>query len=435
MAPKWSLKQDWLGQWGTGAWLCPQGHHQLSAQPKYQAENAGFGVNSIFTYSTKIKTGISIGYSTWKDGPKAIRTFSSHPQLSIHLLGFWSFCHQAVPPRGMTYIYTWNLNASVPWNIKIRFFFSPNHICRNQLSQPFFACSKDTECTEPKSRKTYLGLWGRKERSAKDECISHMYILKQTIPTINPFLCPFLLQELPEPSPRVNSGGNVQVLQQPGKNNTSHAVSTLKGLERDGWSSRQQKISFSCSWSSLPCTWSIQDATGGKPFLVKLPGEQGGSRCRKRLWHWRLFICQTPALAFYLFCSVLTVSLPCSPTLFFLLCYLLVFSIFPLSNCYSSLPQEHSRANPHLPCSLHLPAPRYLPGLFSFHNQIFSSHEFLIPIKNFLISCVGLIEKTVVYWYIFYHSWGLQKSSRQEKMIQMSLQRGWSHIKNFFKKF
>lgn len=123
MAPKWPLKQDWLGQWGTRAWLCPQGHHQPSAQPKYQAENVGFGVNSIFTYSTKIRTRISVGYSTWKDGPKAIRTFFSHPKLNIHLLGFWSFCHQAVPPGGITYIFTWNLNVSMPWNIKIRFFF------------------------------------------------------------------------------------------------------------------------------------------------------------------------------------------------------------------------------------------------------------------------------------------------------------------------
>lgn len=57
-----------------------------------------------------------------------------------------------------------------------------------------------------------------------------------------------------------------------------------------------------------------------------------------------------------------------APLLVFLLCYFLVFSVFPLSNCYSLLPQEHSRANPHLPCSLHLPAPRSLPVLFSFHK-------------------------------------------------------------------
>lgn len=81
-----------------------------------------------------------------------------------------------------------------------------------------------------------------------------------------------------------------------------------------------------------------------------------------------------------------------------------VFSVFPLSNCFSSLPQEHSRANPHLPCSLPLPASGYLPGLFSFHNQIFSSHEFLIPIRNFPIPCAGVFEKTVVYWFISKHS-------------------------------
>lgn len=106
-APKWPLKQDWLGQWGIRACLCPQGHHKPSAQPKYQAKNAGFGFNSIFTYSTKIRTRIYVGYSTWKEGSKAIRTFFNHSQLSIHHQGFQSFCHQEmVSYSHMTYIYT-----------------------------------------------------------------------------------------------------------------------------------------------------------------------------------------------------------------------------------------------------------------------------------------------------------------------------------------
>lgn len=216
MAPKWSLKHDWFGQWGTGAWLCPQRHHQPSAWPKYQPENAGFGANSIFTYSTKIRTGISVGYSTRKDGSNAIRTFSSHPQLSIHLLGFQSFCHQAAPPRGMTYICTWNLNVSMPWNIKIRFFFSPAVSVGINSASPSSPAPRTLHVRSPKAGRH---IWDF-EKERKDQQKMNVYPTctswSKPFQTINPFLCPFLLQELPEPSPRVNSGRNVQALQQPG---------------------------------------------------------------------------------------------------------------------------------------------------------------------------------------------------------------------------
>lgn len=101
----------------------------------------------------------------------------------------------------------------------------------------------------------------------------------------------------------------------------------------------------------------------------------------------------------FLFFASSVLHLQClfpAPLHSFLFCFL-IFCLFPLSSCYSQSLQEHSRANPHLPCSLHLPAPGPLPVLFSFRNQIFSSHEFLIPIRNFLISCACLIKKTIVY--------------------------------------
>lgn len=102
-------------------------------------------------------------------------------------------------------------------------------------------------------------------------------------------------------------------------------------------------------------------------------------------------------------CCVYNVPFPHSCEQFFLTWAFLDFSILPLSHRYCQSPQEpHALPGlkPHLPRSLHLPemaAPVSLLMLFSFHNQVFSNHGFLVQILDFLVLCAGLIERKFLY--------------------------------------
>lgn len=116
-------------------------------------------------------------------------------------------------------MYIWTLDISVPHDLKIRIFF-PSHIHRNRVLSPSPA-AKDTEHIEPKSSNIYPGLPWRKERSTKIECVSQSVSLSWPIITMSNSHHP--------PTPSMNSGGNLHVLQK--KRYISNAVASLKGSE------------------------------------------------------------------------------------------------------------------------------------------------------------------------------------------------------------
>lgn len=109
------------------------------------------------------------------------------------------------------------------------------------------------------------------------------------------------------------------------------------------------------------------------------------------------FLCARLQLLYFASSILYLQRLSPAPLHSFFFCFTSLFSAFSF---YPPAILSYCRSTPgptHISHSLHLPAPGSLPVLFSFYNQIFSRHEFLIPVRNFLISCAGLIEKTAVY--------------------------------------
>jgi len=109
--------------------------------------------------------------------------------------------------------------------------------------------------------------------------------LKKTITSNQPlFLCTFVLQATPSTYPKCEfrwQSPCAACNQWPQKRKKSNAVSTLQGSETALKARMKLKAAanrclediFLLFLSSLPQSWVIQDGTGGKPLLVKLPGE------------------------------------------------------------------------------------------------------------------------------------------------------------------
>lgn len=222
-----------------------------------------------------------------------------------------------------------------------------------------------------------------------------MCILKQTIPSNPPLSLPFLVL-LPEPTPRVHSGRNVHVLQQPGEKIHHMLYQAFKAQKEMGEAQGNRRLlslvlealclefeaSKMAQEENLSWLNSQESKEGADPGSVPDVEDFLPARLQLLLFTSSVLYlqCLSPApIHSFFFCATSLV---------------LAFSLYP-----AAIPSHH-RNTPGLTHISHVVSTCLHQGPFwcslAFTIRFFPNHEFLIPIRNFLIPCAALIEKTVV---------------------------------------